>query len=128
MKHYQIPTLKSVRTNLFVLKSVPTKFIGQGGVVENNKFKDQVSSPHIGEKIRKLRQGCDSFWMHYEHEVKSCTICTDDFIENWEIVMDIKVENAVLKLVSKKNQNSTHSVACGNLKEKSHHYRAENRC
>ena len=42
--------------------------------------------------------------------------------------MDIKVKNAVLKLVSKKDQNSTHSVACGNLKENSHHYGAENRC
>ena len=46
-----------------LLKSVPTKFIGQGG------------------KIRKLHQGCNRFWMHYEHEVKSCTICTDAFIE-----------------------------------------------
>ena len=55
--------------------------------------------------------------MHYEHEVKSCTICTDAFIEKWEIVVNIKVENAVLKLVSK-NQNSTHFVACGNLKAK----------
>ena len=65
--------------------------------------------------------------MHYEHEVKSCTICTEAFIEKWKIVVDIKVENAVLKLVSK-NQNSTHSVPCGNLKENSHHYGAENRC
>ena len=55
--------------------------------------------------------------MHYEHEVKSCTICTDAFIEKWEIVVNIKVENAVLKL-ERKNRNSTHSVACGNLKRK----------
>ena len=72
-----------------LLKSVPTKFIGQGG------------------KIRKLHQGCNRFWMHYEHEVKSCTICTDAFIEKWEIVVDIKVENAMLKLVSKKSRLNT---------------------
>ena len=50
-----------------------------------------------GGKIRKLRQGCNSFWMHYQHEVKSCAIAIDDFIEKWEIIMDKKVENAVLE-------------------------------
>ena len=60
-----------------LLKSVPTKFIGQG------------------EKIRKLHQGCNRFWMHYEHKVKSCTNCTYAFIEKWENIVDIKFENAV---------------------------------
>ena len=45
--------------------------------------------------------------MHYEHEVKSCTICTDAFIEKWEIVVDINFENAVLKLVSQKSKINT---------------------
>ena len=60
-----------------MLKSVLTKIIGQGG------------------KIRKLRRSCNRFWMHYEHKVKSCTICTDAFIEKWENIVDIKFENAV---------------------------------
>ena len=60
-----------------LLKSVPTKFIGQG------------------RKIRKSHQGCNRIWMHYEHEVQGCTICTDAFIEKWEIVADIKSEKAV---------------------------------
>ena len=68
---------RNVESPETLLKSVKTKFIGQGG------------------KIRKLHQGCNRFWMHYEHEVKSCTICTDAFIEKWEIVVDIKFENAV---------------------------------
>ena len=33
--------------------------------------------------------------MHYEHKVKSCTICTDAFIEKWENIVDIKFGNAV---------------------------------
>ena len=40
--------------------------------------------------------------MHNEQEVKSCTIATDDFIANWEIIMDKKVGNAILELVSEK--------------------------
>ena len=40
--------------------------------------------------------------MHNEHEVKSCTIATDDFIANWEVIMNKKVGNAVLGSVSKK--------------------------
>ena len=45
--------------------------------------------------------------MHNEHKVKSCTIATDDFIANWEIIMDKKVGNAVLELVSKKPKFNT---------------------
>ena len=44
-------------------------------------------SSNIDRKIKNQRQGCNSFWMH---EVKSCTIATDD-IANWEIIMDKKV-------------------------------------
>ena len=65
-----------------LLKSVSLKLIGQDSVIENNNFEDQIISPDISGKIRKLRQGCNSFWIHYEHEVKSCTIATDDLIAN----------------------------------------------
>ena len=47
--------------------------------------------------------------MHYEHEVKGCTICTDAFIEKWEIVADTKFENAV-------NQKSKLTIFCCMLK------------
>ena len=73
--------------------------------LETNKKSEERSrtiSSNINGKIKKQRQGCNSFWMHNEHEVKSCTIATDDFIANWEVIMNKKVGNAVLGLVSKK--------------------------
>ena len=59
-------------------------------VNENSKEMPRTISSNISRKIKKRRQGCDSFWMHNEHEVKSCTITTDDFITNWEVIMDKK--------------------------------------
>ena len=47
--------------------------------------------------------------MHYEHEVQGCTICTDAFIEKWEIVADIKSEKAV-------NHKSKLTIICCMLK------------
>ena len=61
--------------------------------LKTNKNSEEVSrtiSSNINRKIKKRRQGCDSFWMHNEHEVKSCTIATDDFFTNWEVIMDKK--------------------------------------
>ena len=40
--------------------------------------------------------------MHNKQEVKICTIATDDFVATWEIMMDKKVGNAILELVSEK--------------------------
>ena len=62
-----------------------------------------------GRKIRKPHSGCNSIWMHYEHEVQGCMICTDAFIEKWKIVADIKSEIAA-------NQKSKLTIICCMLK------------
>ena len=71
------------------VSSVFIENVGQDGILENSNLKDQIISSNINEKIEKLRQSCDNFWVYNRQEtICVCTIATNNIFVPWKIKGD----------------------------------------
>ena len=106
-------------------ESVSSEFKGQGGIIENSNFKDQIISSDINEKIEKLRQSCDNFWVHNQQEtICDCTIANNNIFVPWKIKVDetTNFKDQIMKsseLEVNENCKEMPRTICSNVNRKS---------